>query len=360
MAAGDIRDTENVRESQFRNKVYWFTFLLSILVIWVHSFNAELFLGAGDDFLRTDRLERILGDSLGQIAVPGFFMVSAYLFYRNFTWDRLLPKWKSRLKSIVVPYILWNFLYYAAYAGATRLPGAAGFMGKPPIPVSLGELFEAVVHFKYNPVFWYLYQLIILIALAPVLFILLRRSVTGVLLIAVILLGLWRNWSLPQLNMDALFYYTVAAFTALHREKWGRFAEMRFHRRQAAGAAVCLVLAFLALTVSGRPGGALFMLPLHTVLVRFWGVCALAFLMKELPLGQAAQWMKNNFFLYAVHFAWVRLFNKLSARILPPCPASALVMFGLMPFFMVVISSWLGKFLRIVAPGIYRLLSGGR
>ena len=70
--------------------------------------------------------------------------------------------------------------------------------------------------------------------------------------------------------------------------------------------------------------------------------------------------MKNNFFLYAVHFAWVRLFNKLSARILPPCPASALVMFGLMPFFMVVISSWLGKFLRIVAPGIDRRRAGGR
>ena len=32
-------------EKTFRNKIYWFTFLFSVLVIWVHSYNAVLFLG---------------------------------------------------------------------------------------------------------------------------------------------------------------------------------------------------------------------------------------------------------------------------------------------------------------------------
>ena len=32
-------------ELEFRNKVTWFSFALSLLVIWVHSYNAELFLG---------------------------------------------------------------------------------------------------------------------------------------------------------------------------------------------------------------------------------------------------------------------------------------------------------------------------
>ena len=37
-------------EREFRSKVYWLTFIFSILVIWVHSGNAELFLvpGAAD------------------------------------------------------------------------------------------------------------------------------------------------------------------------------------------------------------------------------------------------------------------------------------------------------------------------
>ena len=32
-------------ELEFRNKVTWFSFALSLLVIWGHSYNAELFLG---------------------------------------------------------------------------------------------------------------------------------------------------------------------------------------------------------------------------------------------------------------------------------------------------------------------------
>lgn len=36
-------------EKQFRNKVTWFSFVFSLLVIWVHSYNAELFLGRTEE-----------------------------------------------------------------------------------------------------------------------------------------------------------------------------------------------------------------------------------------------------------------------------------------------------------------------
>lgn len=346
--------------SWFRDRVYWFTFLLSILVIWVHSLNAELFLGTGEGFRQTDDLERILAESLGQIAVPGFFMVSAYLFYRNFTWERLPSKWKSRLRSIGLPYVLWNGLYYAGYVLATHLPGAAALTGKPPVPVSMGELFEAVVHFKYNPVFWYLYQLILLIVLAPVLFALLKRWWTGAMLLAAILVGLWNNVSLPQLNLDALFYYAAVAFLAVHRESFGGFVERRLRLGEAAALAACLGISWLLLWFLGRPGELLYGLPLHTVLVRFAGVWSLGLLTGVLPLRRAPWWTKNNFFLYAVHFAWVRLFNKVAARLLPPVPASALLLFGFMPFFMVVVSSLIGQVLKAFLPKVYEALSGGR
>ena len=34
-----------MEEKLFRNRVAWMMFLLSILVIWVHSYNVELFAG---------------------------------------------------------------------------------------------------------------------------------------------------------------------------------------------------------------------------------------------------------------------------------------------------------------------------
>ena len=73
-------------ELEFRNKVTWFSFALSLLVIWVHSYNAELFLGYQAATGMVYVLEHRIGEWFGQIAVPGFFVISGYQFYRDFDW----------------------------------------------------------------------------------------------------------------------------------------------------------------------------------------------------------------------------------------------------------------------------------
>ena len=78
-----------MKDEVFRNKVTWFSFGFSLLVIWVHSYNAELYLGKAPEMAAVYRLQHAVGDGLGQIAVPGFFMISGYLFYRDFTWEKL-------------------------------------------------------------------------------------------------------------------------------------------------------------------------------------------------------------------------------------------------------------------------------
>ena len=97
-----------MEEKEFRNKITCFSFFFSILVIWAHSYNGELFLGKTHQGKTVLEAERFLGDVVGQMAVPGFFLLSAYLFYRNFHWRKLLCKWKSRAWSVLVPYFLWN------------------------------------------------------------------------------------------------------------------------------------------------------------------------------------------------------------------------------------------------------------
>ena len=109
-------------ELEFRNKVTWFSFALSLLVIWVHSYNAELFLGYQAATGMVYVLEHRIGEWFGQIAVPGFFVISGYQFYRDFDWGKLKSKWQRRVKSLLVPYIVWNFLYYLSYVTASRIP----------------------------------------------------------------------------------------------------------------------------------------------------------------------------------------------------------------------------------------------
>ena len=48
-------------ESWFRNKITWFSFLFSILVVWVHSANGELFLGQSPYLGRVVGFQRFWG-----------------------------------------------------------------------------------------------------------------------------------------------------------------------------------------------------------------------------------------------------------------------------------------------------------
>ena len=88
-----------MEESQFRKKIHWFNFCFSLLVIWVHSANAELYLGRGQEAYFVYQIEDFFSNVIGQIAVPGFFMISAYLFFRNFSWNQLMNKWNSRIRE---------------------------------------------------------------------------------------------------------------------------------------------------------------------------------------------------------------------------------------------------------------------
>lgn len=344
----------------FRNRIHWFTFILSLLVVWVHSYNAELFLGAWGGLSMAGRFQQLLGEGLGQIAVPGFFMVSAYLFYRGFSMKDLLRKWRSRAGSVLVPYLLWNLLYYGAYVIVSRLPFLTPVIGKAPVPVTADHLCQAVVHYGYNPVFWYLYQLLLLILLSPVIYWIFKSTRRGAAALALMAAGLWWNRDLPVLNLDALFYYSAAAYCGLHRESWGAAAEQCLPLKRLPAELAVLAAGYSLLILLGQPGGFLYGRALSIVLLRFWGVWTAWRLLGALPLGPAREWMKNSFFLYAIHFGLVRLINKSGALVLAGSSLAAMSLFLIMPVLITAAAAWLKKGICLVWPGLYRVLSGGR
>ena len=65
---------KDMREKWFREHIWWMSFILSLMVVWVHSENVDLFLGEIGRESLVYRLEFFFAQTLGQIAVPGFFI----------------------------------------------------------------------------------------------------------------------------------------------------------------------------------------------------------------------------------------------------------------------------------------------
>ncbi|MGC6177761.1 acyltransferase family protein [Lacrimispora sp. 38-1] len=345
-----------MEEKYFRNKVIWFTFLYSILVIWVHSYNAVLFLGKTTIAYRVDMLERFWGDTVAQIAVPGFFLISSYLFFRGFTMEKLWVKWNSRIRSILVPYIMWNLLYYLGYVIGSRIPFISRVIGKGRIPFNFQEAAQAVLHYSYNYVFWYLNQLLLLVLLAPVIYMAVRKKEIGMFLLAGILAVIYMGGALPFLNLDALFYYTFGAYAAIHGKD---IVERSFSRKHIAVGAVLFLAACLAKNID-IPGNVKGEIAASTVCFRFLMPVSLWLMVPGRYLKEANDWMKQNFYLYATHFSVVRLINKTGALLLPPIPAVTIGLYIIMPVFCILFSCITSSFLRKYLSTVWCLFNGGR
>lgn len=340
-----------MQEEQFRNKITWFTFFFSLLVIWVHSYNGELFLGKTSQAVRLTAVERVFGDCIGQIAVPGFFLISSYLFYRNFHWNCLKTKWISRAKSILIPYFLWNGIYYLGYVIGSRLPFFHQAIGKGVIPFDFVHALDAVIFHRYLYVFWYLEQLILLIMLAPILYVVLKNRWSGIIFLSIVFYAVWKAADFPYLNEDALFYYGTGAFLALQ----GRQFEKEWKIQHGVLGFILIGIGLLNLYFTRK-----YFLPGTTVLYRILVPLGLLTAVNEKWLKPAKPWMEDNFFLYAIHFSFVRLLNKTAAMLLPSLLAVPLILYLTMPVLMAFISYRAASALKVYFPEFWNVLNGGR
>lgn len=349
-----------MEEREFRNRVSWMMFLLSILVIWVHSYNLDLFQGgqAGEVWDAAYKIEDFFSVGIGQTAVPGFFLLSSYLFFRNFTWKKLPGKWKGRFFSIAVPYIAWNVLYYAGYAAASRLPAVAGIVGKEPLPLTLGTLADAVAHYRYAPIFWYLYQLIFLIALSPVVYTFVKKKAVGAAWLLALAFAVHFHLDMQHPNTDALFYYSFGAYMAVH---FGNAVENGTGKELAAGG-IALFLAAACYGKMTQPGADV----LWTVFYRLFMPLALWLFLSLKKLPAARPWMRQSLFLYGIHYLVVRSANKVFAVALSAYAGqsrmafAALGLYFVLPAFVVFVSYICARILSGYLPLFWRIFSGGR
>ena len=339
-------------ETQFGRKVGWASFFCCMVVILHHSGNAALFFPGSDSSLPLAVFQDEVVYSWIRWDVPFFLMLSGYLFFRGFTLSKLKGKWLRRVRSLFIPYILWNTLYYLLYLLVSNLPFLGEKLGFGHIFITPGGVFGAVFLYRYNPVFWFMFQLILLTILAPVFYLLLKDLRTACAAGLVFSVFVFRWVLFPVINLDAVLYYAVSCFAALHLR---RYAEAGWSRSR--------VLAGIFFLLFGLAFRAAFYRTIYFPLVAFYHICFAAgiwLLIPEQILGPVKPWAACTFFFYAFHYIPVRLFGRVFAAVFPENEAAALFCYWIMPALAAFACFQAAKLLKIAVPRLYRLLNGGR
>lgn len=354
-------------EAKFYNKVTWITFIFGVLVVMIHGNNIALFLNGGGTGAfdgAVINLESIISEAAPITAVTGFFIISAYLFFRNIDQSDILPKMIRRVGTVLVPYIVWNTLYYLLFALGSRFTGLWGVLGIDGyIPLSFGGWADAIINYTHNPVLWYLQQLIILIAIAPVVYVVISRAWLGIISMIIMFYVISKGIIMPVLNLDALLYYCFGAFLAIHCPALVEYGERGYRgyrkRKKKMWIKAAMVLAGLLASVclyrASVRCGSIFLTVVFAILSP-----SIIWLALPADLPKAGAFMKCSLFLYCFHFLPVRAINKIGALVLPHNGVTALLLYLILPVIVVMLTWGLAELFKKKIPPLWKLLSGGR
>ncbi|MCQ2181897.1 MAG: acyltransferase [Bacteroidales bacterium] len=150
------------------------------------------------------------------VSVNIFFFFSGYLFFTgfgNFSAAWVKKKWSSRVRSLLIPYILWNLLDIVAILVKNGIFSLFGHYSAEEMGFcSISQFFNWFTLPADFPL-WYIRDLMILVLFAPLLFIAIRKFPIASLLALVALYASPLNPSVP--GMCGIFFFGVGAYAMI-------------------------------------------------------------------------------------------------------------------------------------------------
>jgi surface polysaccharide O-acyltransferase-like enzyme len=169
-------------------RLTYLSFFLIIQVVFIHSYRETW----GDNPYGFDRLnyfiQYLISQEICRSAVPLFFIISGYLFFIGYSanikkW--LFSKWKRRIQSLVIPYLLWSIIGIVAFYIMQSIPSAAQFFThKLLVDYSLFDFFKTLLWHPIPYQLWFIRYLILYILITPLIFFIFQKYF-GILVLSV-------------------------------------------------------------------------------------------------------------------------------------------------------------------------------
>lgn len=179
-------------------------FVCTILIVVLHCRVApeKLFL----DYPLYPHLYGLLG-ALGDAAVPTFFAISVFLFYRNYKQSLYVAKLKSRVKSLLVPYLIFSLISLIIFHAGKFI-----VYGEDKTTV-IQYLKEFLLASNDSPI-WFIRELFFFVLISPIIYEVVSR-LNCVVVVLLALSSVILNIIFPQPYSSLQFWLPVIIMAAL-------------------------------------------------------------------------------------------------------------------------------------------------
>lgn len=336
------------------------SFFLSVLVFLIHISTFANYPGEDTPNKINSIISIFLQKTITPMAVPLFFIISGATLFRDFEPNMFIRKLKSRIFSLVIPYLIWNTIWLLFTIFISYTPISSFFTGREKIVISPLTIFLSIFHYQCNIPFWFIFDLIIFFLCAPIIYWILKSRITGLALIIGLIVLNQFGIGIPSIvfyNSTSIIYFLIGCYI-------GKFYFKYFANYNKESFFVCLGLLIACIVFYSFQNFLNFSLwSSGTVIVLF--IYAISFweFMKGLYANgvlKMKKFMKNSFAIYAMHINISAIITKILYLILPKNNWLACLNFFLTILLTLIVIHLICVILEKTAPKIDSVLFGKR
>lgn len=301
---------------------------------------------------------------LSVASVPLFYAISGLLFFKGglTVASDCYPKIAKRMRTLLVPYVLWNLIYASFFIALSMIPHVSCFVSSDvSSTISNNGLLCNLYYLFIQPIgfhLWFLRDLMIYVLVSPLIFLCIKKHPWQTLLFVYLFFGWFNNIGIT--------YFVLGAIIALHFELDD---VNRFHSGKILwicamiyilnAVMCCFHITYVVSIVNIEYVRQLISL---SGIIAFWGGYDLLYKRLSCPtVGKLLSAITPfTFFIYLFHEPSLNIVKKIGILMLGKSDIGLSSVYLFTPIVMVVLSFMMGKCLKAITPRVYSILVGGR
>lgn len=341
------------------------SFILIVMVVFLHAHNISM---RGDEL--NYYVQNLISNGFTKISVALFFVISGYLFFFNLVDPKskdFRRKIQSRVRSILVPYLLWSIWGMIFFAILQNIPFSKGFFSLGLLQNKSSADLLHILFIKPLPYqLWFLRHLFVFVLLSPLIYFT-TKVLKGSITLAIIAVLLLKILEIPEndfVHNRSLAYFCLGAYLGIHQQS--------FVLKRLPSWGIPATVAWIALVVWRIVGDSQAFINdklwrnfiQHTeYLIGIFALWSLYDLLSKADTANAKalpKFLAFAFFLYAAHEPVLTIIKKISLRLLGSNDSTQLLVYFAAPLLTILFCVTVGMILKSLIPKVYAALSGGR
>lgn len=329
--------------------------LLILMVVFIHSGYKE-----GGSYPLVNYFQNLFsGYALCRVANPLFFMMSGFLFYYNVKSLRdVYPKIKKRVRSLLIPYIIWNIVFVLWYVILSYIPQVSNSINSDVFD-HFTSIWSGMYYLFIQPAnfpLWFLRNLIVFVAVSPLIWYVISRAKWYSIIIFFILAEITHFGGLLWFSVGA----SVAILSSLEE------VQRLINNKITIG---CIIF-YLVDSLWRAQFRDLTRVHTNYIYGLLCGICSFIAVWRGYDLIARGRILTDNkfiekivgysFFIYVFHEPTYNIIKKIPILIFGQSELVLFIFFLINPFILCGIAILLANFLQRFLPKLYNMLVGGR